>query len=268
VTNQGVAKTESRRCCLLREIPAKARNTVTKAVRLDKPKDRRSVLKVRGAAALWPVIARAQRRGSVPVVGMMVTHPPVDGLVVDEPREGLRGYNYVGRTNCRVELRSDRGHLQRVPALLGALIQEADVLVVVNEGALRVAQKATPTVPVVMIGFMDDPVELGNIEGYRKPGGDNSGVFNVNSELSGKRLEILRDALPVFADVAALWDAFGGRQVREMQDAADMLRIRLERVEIEDGEALERPFVRARQAGAPLPRKCTFCPCSGFTVAA
>lgn len=212
--------------------------------------DRRSALKALGASALWPVIARAQRRGRVPVVGMIVTHPPVDDLVVDKLREGLRGFDYVDRTNYRLEVRSARGHLERVPALIEELIQEVDVLVVVNEIALRAAQKATSTVPIVMIGFMDDPVELGIIESYRNPGGNITGVFNVNSELSGKRLEILKDALPDLAHVAVLWDAFGARQLGEMKAAADMLRIRLELIEIEDGDDLERAFVRARQAGA------------------
>ncbi len=124
----------------------------------------------------------------------------------------------------------------------------------VNEVALHAVRKATRTIPIAMIGFIDDPVELGVIKSYSRPGGNVTGVFNVNAALSGKRLEILRDTLPGISRVAVLWDTFSERQVEEVKDAAQMLGIQIDLIEIKDGDDLPGAFktAKARNAGAVL----------------
>jgi putative ABC transport system substrate-binding protein len=197
----------------------------------------------------------AQQAGRMPVIGLLITHPPVDDVVVDLFRAGLRKYKYEDSKNVRLEVRTALGRLDRVPALIEELVQlPVDILVVVNEVALHAARQITRTIPIVMIGFIDDPVELGVIESYSRPGGNITGVFNVNAALSAKRLEILKDTLPNLSRVAVLWDAFSERQLDELQGAARALKIRLDLIEISDGNDLDGAFksARARNASAVL----------------
>jgi putative ABC transport system substrate-binding protein len=197
----------------------------------------------------------AQQSGRVPVVGLLITHPPVDDIVVDFFRAGLRKHGYEDGKNLRLEVRTALGRLDRVPMLIEELVRlPVDVLVVVNEVALHAARQITRTIPIVMIGFIDDPVELGVIETYSRPGGNITGVFNVNAALSAKRLEILKDTLPKLSRVAVLWDAFSERQLDELRAAALALKLRLDLIEIKDAGDLEGAFktARARKAGAVL----------------
>jgi putative ABC transport system substrate-binding protein len=199
--------------------------------------------------------AGAKQSGRMPVIGLLITHPPVDDAVVDFFRAGLRKYGYEDGKNCKLELRTALGKLDRVPMLIEELVGvPVDVLVVVNEVALDAARQITRAIPIVMIGFIDDPVELGVIESYSRPGGNITGVFNVHAELSAKRLEILKDTLPNLSRVAVLWDPFSERQLEEVQGAARMLKIELDLIETKDVNSLEEGFkaAKARKAGAVL----------------
>jgi putative ABC transport system substrate-binding protein len=213
---------------------------------------------LRALALGWASIAArvgAQQGGRVPVIGLLITHPPVDDVLVDLFRAGLRKYGCEDGKLCRLEVRSALGQLDRVPILIDELVElPVDVLVVVNEVALREAQRRTRTIPIVMIGFMDDPVELGVIESYNRPGGNTTGVFNVNAALSAKRLEILKDTLPDLTRVALLWDAFSERQLDEVQGAARTLKIQLDLIETNDVNGMEEGFksAKALRAGAVL----------------
>ena len=216
---------------------------------------RRNALLALASVPFWPAVARAQQSGRRPVVGLLITHPPVDDVVVDFFRAALRKYGYEDGKNLKLEVRTALGQLDRVPALVEELVRlPVDVLVVVNEVALRAAKQTTRTIPIVMLGFIDDPVALGFIESYRRPGGNITGVFNVNAALSGKRLEILKETLPKVSRVAVLWDAFGKRQLDELQDAARTLKLRLDLIEVRDANGLEGAFksAKARKAGAVI----------------
>ena len=217
--------------------------------------NRRNALAALTSMLIWPAIARAQQSGRVPVVGLMITHPPTDDVVVDLFRAGLRKYGYEDGKNVRLEVRTALGQLDRVPDLVEELIRlPVDVLVVVNEVALRAAKQTSRTTPIVMIGFIDDPVAMGLIESYRRPGGNITGVFNVNAALSAKRLEILKETLPKLTNVAVLWDSFGKRQLEDLQGAAHTLKIRLDQIEVKDAGDLDRAFksAKAHKAGAVI----------------
>jgi len=216
---------------------------------------RRDALLALASGLFWQAIARAQQSGRTPVVGLLITHPPADDVVVDFFRAAMRKYGYEDGKNVKLEVRTALGRLERVPALVEELVRlPVDVLVVVNEVALRAAKQTTNTVPIVMLGFIDDPVALGFIESYRRPGGNITGVFNVNAALSAKRLEILKETLPNLSRVAALWDAFGKRQLDELQGAARALKIRLDLIEVADANGLDGAFksAKARKAGAVI----------------
>ena len=164
-------------------------------------------------------------------------------------------FDYEDGKNIKLEVRTALGKLDRVPMLVEELIRlPVDVLVVVNEVALHAAKQATRTIPIVMLGFIDDPVALGFIESYRRPGGNITGVFNVNAALSAKRLEILKETLPNLSHAAVLWDAFSKRQLDELQGAAHTLGIRLDLMEVTDANGLDGAFksAKARKAGAVI----------------
>jgi len=203
----------------------------------------------------WPAISSAQQSGRMPVVGLLITHPPVDDVVVDYFRAAMRKYQYEDGRNYKLEVRTALGKLDRVPVLAEELIRlPVDVLVVVNEVALHASRKLTRATPIVMLGFIDDPVSLGVIQSYSHPGGNITGVFNVNAALSAKRLEILKETLPNLPRAAVLWDAFSKRQLDELEDAARVLKIQLDLIEVRDSNSLDGAFksAKAHKAGAVI----------------
>jgi putative ABC transport system substrate-binding protein len=216
--------------------------------------NRRTALRILAALNLAPFTGRsvAQQSQRVPVVGMLITHPPVDDKVVKALRKGLRQFGYEDGRNIRFEVRSAEGQLDRVPALAQELVSlPADVIVLVNELALRAVNQLTSTIPVVMVGYTDDPVSLGWIDSYRRPGGNVTGIFNVNSALTGKWLEILKETLPGVSRVAVIRDkAFGKRQLGDLENAARLLKVRLRLMEVESPADIGAAFTRARQSGA------------------
>lgn len=216
---------------------------------------RRSALLALTSVLLWPAIARAAV-GRVPVVGMLITHPPVTDAVVDYLRKGLREFGYEDGRTVKLEVRTALGQLDRVPALAEELVRlPVDVIVVVNEIALRAAQLATGTIPIVIVGYTNDPVSGGWIESYRRPGGNITGIYNVNSALIAKRLEILKETLPRVSRVAVLWDpAFGERQLSELQQTARSLGTQLIPIAVRSPEKLEEAIrdAKAKKAGAAI----------------
>jgi len=208
------------------------------------------------AIALLTAPALAQQSPRIPVVGMLITHAPADDRVVESVRTGLRQYGYEDGRNIKLEVRSAMGQVERVPALADELVGlKVDVLILVNEVALRAARQVTITTPIVMVGYTDDPVDVGWIESYRRPGGNVTGIFNNNSALVAKRLEILKETLPHVSRVAVLWDdPFGRRQLDELRSAAQALRVQLQPIQIRSAQELAAAFKTAKrkQAGAVL----------------
>ena len=217
--------------------------------------NRRDALAALVSMLICPARLGAQQPGRMPVVGLLITHPPANDAVVDFFRVALQKYGYEDGKNYKLEVRTALGRLDRVPGLVDELVRlPVDVLVVVNEVALRASKQATRTIPIVMLGFIDDPVALGWIESYRRPGGNITGVFNVNAALSAKRLEILKETLPNLSRAAVLWDAFGKRQLEEVESAARALNIRLDLIEVKNANGLDAAFkaAKARKAGAVI----------------
>ena len=214
---------------------------------------RRTALQILTAGlAMAATRAGAQRSARVPVVGFLITHPPVTDKVVQALRNGLRQYGYEDGRNVRLEVRTALGQLDRIPALAQELVRlPADVIVLVNELALRAVSESTALIPIVMVGYTDDPVSLGWIESYRRPGGNVTGIFNVNAALTGKRLEMLKETVPKLSRVTVFWDpAFGNRFTAELDRAAELLRVRIQLVEVQGAENIEPAFNAARKNDA------------------
>ena len=213
---------------------------------------RRDVLTALAAGLLWPTVALAQQSTRIPVVGMLITHPPVTDPVVEGVRTGLRQHDYEDGKNIKLEVRSALGQLDRVPALAQELVQlKVDVIVVANDPALRAVLKATSTITIVMTGYTDDPTAMGWIESYRRPGKNVTGAFTVNSALIAKRLELVKEMLPGISRLAVFWDrTFGQGQLAEAQRVAPQLGLRLQPIEVRSPEELASAIAAAKQAKA------------------
>jgi putative ABC transport system substrate-binding protein len=191
---------------------------------------------------LVPSLAWSQDQ-DMPAIGVLITHAPADDPVVHALRKGLRDYGYEDGKNIRVVVRTAMGDLDKVQGLADELVQlKVKAIVLVNETAARAAMKATNTIPIVLVGYTDDPLALGWIESYRHPGGNLTGIFSVDAELTAKRLEILRDTLPGLSRVAVFWDNYGRRQIKDVESAGRALGLTLDFIEVKGADGLERAY--------------------------
>jgi putative ABC transport system substrate-binding protein len=120
----------------------------------------------------------------------------------------LRQRGYIEGQNIAIEYRYSEGKSERYPELLAELVRlKVDIIVAAGGAApVRAAKKATKTIPIVMVGGGNDPVEAGLIESLARPGGNVTGITLLSGELSGKRLEVFKEAVPKLARVAVLYN--------------------------------------------------------------
>jgi putative ABC transport system substrate-binding protein len=155
-----------------------------------------------------PFPARAQQPKKIPRIGYVSERSTANnpGPRVEAFRRGLRDLGYIEGKNILVEYRYSEGKSDRAPSLVAELVQlKVDVLVVESLPSIRAAKQATKTIPIVMV-TSQDPVATGLIDSLARPGGNLTGVTTLQRELSGKRLEILKEAAPRISRVAALVD--------------------------------------------------------------
>jgi putative tryptophan/tyrosine transport system substrate-binding protein len=166
-------------------------------------------LNLLGSMLLAPCsVAEAQQPKKVPRIGYL---SPVDAAT-DSPRaEGirlaLRERGYIEGQNIAIEYRYAEGKNDRLPGLATELVRlKVDIIVVAaGDVTIRAAKNATKTIPIVMMGT-GDPVRAGHVESLARPGGNVTGLTSLNRELGGKRLELLKEAVPKLARVAVLYD--------------------------------------------------------------
>jgi len=200
------------------------------------------------AAAVW-----AQQSHPVPVVGvLMVAAGPADGPARGL-RKGLGQLGYVDGENIRIEYRFAGGHANRLTPLARELVElKVDVIVTGTEPAVRVLENATSTIPIVAVLSDHDPVASGLVDSLSRPGRNVTGVVSRQSELVGKRLELLKEALPKLSRVAVLWDSFSQRQFDELQQVARSLGIELQSIQLRNPYDFKAAFrsAKQREAGA------------------
>jgi putative ABC transport system substrate-binding protein len=158
-------------------------------------------------------------------------------------RQGLRDLGYVEGRMVSLEVRSANGRTDRLPGLARELVRmKVDVLVTITSPGVRAAREATSTIPIVA-GAVDDAVEQGFVASLAHPGGNVTGVSWLNTELSAKRLELLKEALPEVTRVAVLREAVGGASsIRATTTAARALRVHLQIFELRDPNELPTVF--------------------------
>ncbi len=151
------------------------------------------------------------------------------GPEIEAFRQGLRNLGYIEGKNILVEYRYVEGELDRVPRLVTELVQlKLDVLVVSPASAIRAAKQATKTIPIVMVAIQD-PVATGLVDSLARPGGNITGLTRLTRDLSGKRLELLKEAIPGISRVGVLWNPAGsGIGFKGYEAAARELKIELQ----------------------------------------
>ena len=199
--------------------------------------------------------AEAQQAGKIRRIGYLSapTRASVEQGVLSFLR-ALRELGWIEGQNLIIEYRWADGNIERLPALAAELVREKVDLIVAPAGtAALAAKKATSSIPIVMI-FPADPVGLGLVASVRHPGGNVTGTSSTpSSEIFGKQLQLLKDAVPHAKRVAILVnpaDLAFGSQVKEVETAARSLGIRTQRVEAHGPEEFERAFAAMTREGA------------------
>jgi ABC-type uncharacterized transport system substrate-binding protein len=173
----------------------------------------------------------AQQLPKTPRIGVLEASPGFDSAF----HEGLRQFGYVEGKNIVIEWRWARARAERFPELAGELVRlKVDVIVATNNPAVAAAQRATKTIPIVMV-IVTDPLRLGFVASLARPAGNITGLTIQTPDLAGKRLQLLKEAVPHLTRVAILWDPTepGRRElVQETEAASPGLGLQLQTVAV------------------------------------
>ena len=202
--------------------------------------------------------APAQQAKKIPRIGYLLPgNAASESTVSAATRLALRELGYIEGQTIATEYRYAEGKRDRFPELAAELVRLKVDVVVVSGGntPVRAVKNATKTIPIVMAGG-SDPVEAGLVESLARPGANVTGLTNLARELGGKRLELLKEAVPKLARVAVLYDPANPSHVREVKEVLPMtagaLKLTIQPWEVPDVDGFERAFAafnKERQDG-------------------
>jgi putative tryptophan/tyrosine transport system substrate-binding protein len=202
---------------------------------------------------VWGAMAEAQQSGKIFRIGFLDSSTASGSAVlVDTLRQELSKLGWVEGKNLAIEYRFAERKSERLPELAADLVRlKVDLIVVAETSPALAAKRATTTIPIVMV-TPGDPVGSGLIASLARPGGNVTGLSALGPELSTKRLEILKDAVPKLAVIGLLWLSGGGTgqdlQLKELRPASQSLKLKLEEIETQlDAKGLESAFQTAKQ---------------------
>jgi putative ABC transport system substrate-binding protein len=200
--------------------------------------------------------AEAQQPKKILRIGYVSTtgNPSNPGPNVETFRRGLQDLGYTEGNNVLIETRYIDGKMDRTPGLVAELLQlKVDMLVVNGLTPVRVAKQATKTIPIVMV-TTQDPVATGLIDSLARPGGNLTGLTSLVRDLSGKRLELLKEVVPRISRAAVLWNADeegAAIALKEYEAAALSLKVQLQSLGVRAVNTdLEGAFQSAAKGGA------------------
>jgi ABC-type uncharacterized transport system substrate-binding protein len=207
---------------------------------------RRQFVSLVGAAAIWPLVARAQQP-TMPMIGFLFSQsadPFADRLRAF--RQGLKETGYVEGENLAIVYGWAEGQYDRLPALAGELVRrQVAVIVAAGEPSTLAAKAATTTIPIVF-AVAEDPVRRGLIASLARPGGNLKGINFFNAELVAKRLELLRELVPGASRVAVLVNpsniASGERTEKEVEAAARAMGLQIQVLNASTGREIDTAF--------------------------
>jgi putative tryptophan/tyrosine transport system substrate-binding protein len=198
-----------------------------------------------GAALIWPLAARAQPE-RMPRIGVLLAGTPSSFA----PRtaallQGLQDLGYIEGRTIASEWRWAHDRVERLPELSAELVKlDVDVIITGGTPAAKALKAATPRIPIVM-AIIADPVAAGLVESLARPGGNATGFSIVAPDLSGKRLQILKEVVPAISAVAVLLNPANPQsqiELKEMQVAAQALDLQLHPIAIPAEAAIDSAF--------------------------
>jgi putative ABC transport system substrate-binding protein len=197
------------------------------------------------------VPAHAQQAKKIPAVGFLSEGFPSsvsDSTRIEAFRKGLHEIGYMEGKNISIDYRFAEGKRDRLPDLAAELVQlKVDVIVTYGTVGTLAVKRATTTIPIVMASS-SDPVGRGLVASLARPGGNVTGLSSVAPDLSGKRLELLKEVIPKLTRVAVLWDSSGGQasaNFKDTQVAARALRVQVQSLEVRSANDFEPVFKAA-----------------------
>jgi putative ABC transport system substrate-binding protein len=203
-----------------------------------------------GAAATWPLTARAQQRtAKIPRLGVLIYSNPQTDPNTESFRRGMRELGYVDGQNIAIEYRYAESRPERLPELAADLVRrKPDVLFALGGDVAPDAGKATQSIPIVF-AVSADPVQSGLVASLARPGGKATGVTFLLDELASKRLGLLKEAVPKVSHVALLFNPTHiDNELREAERAAAALGVKLHPTEVRGSGDLDGSFDAATRA--------------------
>ena len=196
-----------------------------------------------------PLAAQAQQPAArIPRIGVLEASSGFEPAFHD----GLRQLGYEDGKNIAIEWRRAQARAERFPELAAELVRmKVDVIVATNNPASAAAQKATTTIPIVMV-LATDPVRLGFVASLARPGGNITGLTLQSPDLAGKRLQLLKEAVPGLTRAAVVWDPGepGRRElVKDTEAAAPSLGLQLQSVEVRSPGRIAGAFTAMSREG-------------------
>jgi putative ABC transport system substrate-binding protein len=214
--------------------------------------NRRVFLMLTAAAVVLPMSVQGENAGSLPRIGFLGNSTEaLEANLVGPFRDALRELGYVDKRNVAIEYRWAGGDYKRLPPLVEELIAaKVDVIVTAGTPAALAVKKSTSTIPLVMVA-VGDPVGTGLVDSLAHPGGNATGLTSIAPELEGKRLELIREAVPGVARIAVLWNpdnAYLIASEKQVRAAAQSLHLEVLSLAVRNVDELDRALVEIVKA--------------------
>jgi putative ABC transport system substrate-binding protein len=200
-----------------------------------------------GAAAAWPLSARAQQTGKRPTIGFLGTATPSTwGPWVAAFSQRLRELSWIEGRNIAIEFRWAEGRPERFAEIAAEFVRLKVDVIVTSGGAVLAAKQATSAIPIVFT-LARDPIGFGMVASLARPGGNATGLSAQSTEVDGKRLELLREIVPGVRRLAVMYSGPNSLQdVNEVQAAARKLDVMVAASEFQRSEDISSVFEAIR----------------------